>query len=735
MRAFLVALFLLPPLAAQSDWHEPMEQFRIIGNIYYVGTQGLSSYLITTSQGHILIDTGFEQTVPLIRRNVEKAGFQFRDIRILLSSHAHGDHVGGHAAAKEFSGARITASQLDAEVLEKGNSRSIKPVSIDRIIKDGDTVTLGGVTLTAHLTPGHTKGCTTWTITVAENGRKYEVVFMGGWGVNPGTRLVQNDAYPAIADDYAATFRTLRGLKCDIFLAQHGNIFGLKEKAAALRAKPAANPFLDAAGYTTALDKAEQAFQAEYERQRQEALLWPQFRGKQGLGLGDAPVPVDFGPAKKVLWKTAIPMGHSSPVVAGNLIFLTGEEGGKRSDAGRDKVTTDGTLITICVDRQTGRVLWRREVPRPRAERYQPTNSSASPSAVTDANNVYVFFGDYGLISYRFDGHERWRLPLGPFNNVNGHGSSPVLHGGKLYLICDQDTDSYVLALDKDTGKVAWKVERPEITRGYATPAIYAPTGRPAEVIVPGAYQLTSYDAETGQRLWWVRGQSWQPKSIPIVLGDMIYAHSWEGGGEAEQPTETPTLKEQLAQWDDDKNGKLTANEVRNPGWQRSFYTIDLDGDGSVSDKEWEFLRARRAARNRLVAVRGGGRGDITNSHVVWSMQKFLPNVPSPLIHDGVLYIIRDGGVLSTIDPATGTIYKQGRLTGALDTYYASPVAAGSRVYFVSQQGKVTVVKAGREWEIEALLEMDDECYATPALIGGRIYLRTRSVLYCFGEN
>ncbi len=733
---FVLAMIALlsPRAAAQADWNEPMEPFRIAGNVHYVGTQGLSAYLVTTKEGHILIDTGFAHTVPAVRRSVEKLGFRFRDIKILLASHAHADHVGGHAVAKEFSGARVMASEPDAAVLSKGGD-GIPAVAVERVLNNGDMVTLGGVTLKAHLTPGHTKGCTTWTMTVSDGGKKYEVVFMGGWGVNDGTRLVQNAGYPSIAEDYEGTFRTLRGLKCDIFLAQHGGIFGLKEKAARLRGRPAGNPFLDGGGYVAALNRAEQAFHGEYARQRKDALLWPQFRGKQSLGTSEAAVPVEFGPGKKVLWKTAVPMGHSSPVIAGDRIFLTGEEGGVRSDAGRDKVKTEGALITICLDRETGRVLWRRDVPRPRTERYQPTNSSASPSAVTDGNNVYVFFGDYGLVSYRFDGEERWRLPLGPFNNVNGHGSSPILHGGKLYLICDQDTDSYLLALDKDTGKVAWKVERPEITRGYATPALFAPEGGPVELIVPGAYQLTSYEAESGKRLWWVRGQSWQPKSVPIIQGNMIYAHSWEGGGEAEQPTETPTLAEQLAQWDDDKNGKLTQNEMRNPGWQRSFYTIDLDGDGSVSEKEWEFLRARRAARNRLVAVRGGGRGDITNTHVVWSMQKFLPNVPSPLIYDGVLYLIRDGGVLSGVDPRTGKIFKQGRLTGALDTYYASPVAAGGKVYFVSQQGKVTVVKAGPEWEIEASFEMDDECYATPALTGGRIFLRTRSALYSFGEN
>lgn len=611
--------------------------------VRFAGTEEASAYVITTKPGAIVVG-------PAGGAELARVGVRKRDVRVTLT------------------GART------------------EPVS------------LGGVSLTAHVVAGHSKGAVIWTALL--DGRK--VALVGGLGWKAGTRLLQNAEYPEIAADYERVFAALRELKA-----------------------VAADP----------LPKIEAAYRAELAKQQEAMLVWPQFRGKDGSGVGLAAVPTEIGPAKNVVWRAEIPMGHSSPVLAGDLIFLTGEEGGKRSDAGREKVASDGVLVTVCVDRRTGRVLWRREVPRPRAERYQPTNSSASPSAVTDGNNVYVFFGDFGLICYRFDGQERWRVPLGPFNNVNGHGSSPVLFGNKLYLICDQDTDSYLLALDKETGKVAWKVERPEITRGYATPALYRPSGGPVELIVPGAYQLSSYDAETGKRLWWVRGQSWQPKSVPVILGDTVYAHSWEGGGEAEQPTETPTLQQTLADWDDDKDGKLTVKEVRNQGWQRSFYTIDLNSDGHADEKEWEFFRARRAARNRLVAVKGGGRGDITNSHVTWSMQKFLPNVPSPLIYDGVLYLIRDGGILSTVDAASGRILKQGRLTGALDTYYASPVAAGGYVYFVSQQGKVTVVKANGEWEIAGSYEMDDQCFATPALVDGQMYFRTRSALYRFGAN
>ena len=187
--------------------------------------------------------------------------------------------------------------------------------------------------------------------------------------------------------------------------------------------------------------------------------------------------------------------------------------------------------------------------PRPRREQFQVTNTAASSSPATDGRSVYVFFGDLGLQAFDLDGKEQWRLPLGPFNNMNGHGTSPILEGDLLLLVCDQDAGSYMIAVDKNTGRTRWKVERPEITRGYATPAIFRPRAGPVEVIVPGAYLLVAYAVETGEKLWWVRGMSWQPKSAPVISGDMIFAQSWETGGEAETPSETPTFEETLEKY------------------------------------------------------------------------------------------------------------------------------------------------------------------------------------------
>ena len=259
--------------------------------------------------------------------------------------------------------------------------------------------------------------------------------------------------------------------------------------------------------------------------------------------------------------------------------------------------------------------------------------------------------------------------------------------------------------------------------------------GQPPELIVPGSYNLISYNARTGEKLWWVNRLSWQPKSTPLIDGDIVYAHWWEGGGEAEVPADTPTFDATLAQFDANRDRKITPEEfAADPRLQKGFVNNDLGGDGFIDERDWNFYRSRRASQNALLAVRASGaRGDLTGSaNIFWRMQKFLPNVPSPLLYQGVMYLIKDGGILTTVVPMNGQILKQGRLEGALDTYYASPVAGAGHVYVVSQTGKMTVLKAGASWDVAATTDFEDECFATPAIVGDAIYVRTRGALFCF---
>ena len=333
--------------------------------------------------------------------------------------------------------------------------------------------------------------------------------------------------------------------------------------------------------------------------------------GPNGSGVAPAAskLPITFSPHQGYVWKTSLPPGHSSPVVAGDRIFLTAAEGGARAGAARSKVIDQGGhLYTICLDRRTGAILWKKEAPRPRIEEYQPTNSPASPNPlVTDGGNVYVFFGDFGLISYDLNGKERWRLPLGPFNNTNGHGSSPVLVDDLVVLLCDQDSNSFLIAADKTTGRVRWKTERPDVTRSYSTPCLLKSENGIKELIVPGSYNLVSYNATTGEKLWWITGMSWQPKSTPIVDGNIVYAHWWENGGEADAPTDTPSFEDIAQRFDENKDRKISFEEfAAEPRLQRGFSDNDLAGDGFIDERDWNFYRARRNARNALVAVKTG---------------------------------------------------------------------------------------------------------------------------------
>ena len=254
-------------LSAQNnaDWSQPFPPHKIVGNLYYVGSSELASYLITTPEGNILINSDFEQTVPVIRAAVEKLGFKFSDTKILLGSHAHGDHMEGDALVKELTGARVMAMEQDLPALRKMTPGN-KPHPIDKVLHDGEEVTLGGTTLVAHLTAGHTKGCTTWTMKAREGDKTYDVVIVGSVNVNAGFILVGNKDYPEIASDYARSFKTLKALPCDFFLGAHGAYYGMKEKYAKLE-NGGANPFIDSAGYQAYLAEREQAFLNNLEQQ------------------------------------------------------------------------------------------------------------------------------------------------------------------------------------------------------------------------------------------------------------------------------------------------------------------------------------------------------------------------------------------------------------------------------------------------------------------------------------
>lgn len=458
---------------------------------------------------------------------------------------------------------------------------------------------------------------------------------------------------------------------------------------------------------------------------------WSQFRGPNGTGVSETKnLPSEFGPKKNVVWKADLPPGHSSPVLTRDRIFVTAHE--------------KDTLLVIAVDRQTGKILWRRPVPRTIPGRLQNVNGPASPSPVTDGSNVYVFFQEFGLVSFDATGKERWKLPLGPFNMFYGFGASPILVDDKVILPVDQDHPaSYMIAVDKNSGRVKWKVERPIVISGYSTPIVYQPPRGPKQIIVPESFQLSAYSVADGKRVWWVRGLACEMKSIASHDNEYLYINGW--GFPQNQPgqqVKTISFEEALALYDKDKDHMITKADMPADAPRGSmermvsaaFEAFDMDRNEKLDAKDWEVFRAMMASENGLLAIKMGGEGDQTANAIRWRYQKPVPQVPSTLLYHNVLYMINDSGILISFDPTTGNVIKQGRLHGAIDKYFSSPVAADDKVFLIGQGGQVSVVKATGEWEVLAVNELDDECFATPAIADGRIYIRTRSALYAFGK-
>lgn len=449
---------------------------------------------------------------------------------------------------------------------------------------------------------------------------------------------------------------------------------------------------------------------------------WPRFRGPNGRGVTEsAPLPDKIGPDEHVIWKTALPPAPSSPVLSGDRIFVTAVEGER--------------LCTIALDRKTGGIVWKRESPRDRQEKIDRRNSPASPTPVADGRNVYVFFPDYGLLSYTFDGAERWRVPLGPFENRYGMATSPILAGDKVVLVVDQNRNSFAAAHSQEDGRRVWKTPRPEALSGFATPVVYEPAGsRGGQIIAPGSFRMDAYDLATGQIVWWVNGLPSEVKSVPVLDGETIFINGFDSPfNDPGRHIGIPPFAEMLAKCDSDHDGALQQAELPDIPVKKSFADRDINHDGKMDEAEWKSYMMVMGAENALLCIRAGGAGDMTAKAVQWKYQRSVSQLPSALLYRGVIYQITENGMLTTLDPATGKPHKQGRLRAAADKYFASPVAADGKVFFVGSSGAVTIMKAGPDQEVLSVNPLEDECYATPAIADGRLYIRTRGLIYCFG--
>ena len=445
---------------------------------------------------------------------------------------------------------------------------------------------------------------------------------------------------------------------------------------------------------------------------------WTQFRGPNGSGIDSAGgYPVEFSPSKNVVWKKAIPYGQSSPVVAGGRIYLTSSEGDRR--------------LTICFDAKTGNQLWQREVRPKKSQPIFHANDPASPTPAADENGVVAFFPDLGLAAYTPDGKDRWDLPLGPFKNFYGMAASPIVVEDLLVLVCDQQSGSFLLALDRKTGRQRWKTERGAAGIGWATPMVFRPKEGPAQLIVLGSTRLDSYYLDTGEQRWWMPIGSGGSLGTPVAANGTLFVSTL---GSTEPYL--PTFDSILALYDTDHDGRLSRREFQAyKDFAEHFGWIDADGDNFITVEEWNVARNAGIGDFGAIAIQPDkAQGKLEPGSVRWRFKKNLPYIPAPLIYQDVYFMVRTGGIITSLDPATGRLLKEGRSREALGQYYASPVAADNKVFLASEEGKVSVLKAGPEWEVLGVNDLGEEIHATPALSEGRIYVRTRSSLYCFGK-
>lgn len=448
---------------------------------------------------------------------------------------------------------------------------------------------------------------------------------------------------------------------------------------------------------------------------------WPQFRGvnASGLAIDSVKLPLQIGPDANVVWKVDLPPGHSSPVVVQDHIYVT---------AVRDK-----KLYTIALNKKNGKVLWEREAPAKELEKIHQVSSHAASTCAADGEVVVSFFGSCGLFAYDSNGHELWHKPLGPFRNEFGMASSPILVNDRVLINLDQDTDSRLYAFDKKTGKEIWRVDRGEFPRGYATPVIWQVDGR-AQIVVPGTLRVVGYDLETGKEIWTVRGLARIANMTPVVgPNNILYLATWAPGADPGDLVRPAPFDEVLASHDKNKNGTLEADEVKDiQAISSRFPQVDRNKDGHVTRTEYETMRQIfEAAVNKVVAIKPGGAGDVTQSHVLWTHTKVIPYIPSPLFYKGSLFLIKNGGILNVLDAATGKPTKQDRAGGTGD-YYSSPVAGDGKVYLISQRGDLSVISGEADWKILHRAKFGEDVHATPAIVDGCIYVRTAGHLYCF---
>ena len=474
---------------------------------------------------------------------------------------------------------------------------------------------------------------------------------------------------------------------------------------------------------------------------------WSQFRGPNGQGVAQADrIPVHFSPETNVLWKTAVPAGHSSPVIWDNHIFLTASEPDNPKE-----------LITLAIDRKEGRILWRKVVQTETPGRFHPLNNPASSTPAADDKHVYVYFGTYGLLCYDHAGNEVWQRRIDTPESKYGTATSPILYEDKVILVLDGDNgSSRLLAVHKDTGKTVWEQPRSLFNAGWSTPMIFR-HGDVEELVVLGSKRLTSYNPSTGEEIWWVGGFSDETVGIPITGDGLLFAGAAALGGRGDDKLDAAgTWKITVEEFDRNHDNQIQRDEMTkgfafiqrpelpkdNPGYGLPVKDMDTllrifdhDKNGIISEGEWMQTMAGFAAISQpnLVAIRPGATKDARKSHVAWEIQRGIPETPSLLYCRGRLYLMRDGGLLTCLEASIGKELFREQI-GAPGQYIASPIVADDKIIVASVPGIVSVIQVADKMKVLAKNNFREKIFATPAVVENRIYLRTAGHLYALGE-
>ncbi len=442
------------------------------------------------------------------------------------------------------------------------------------------------------------------------------------------------------------------------------------------------------------------------------------FRHDFGLADDDGrSLPESLNP-QAALWRQPLPQGHSTPTLVADRIFLTGHDG--------------NDLFTLCLDRATGKELWRQAVHVESLEQFHREGSPAAASVASQDGRVFAFFGSFGLVCYDLDGKPLWSKKMGPFRDEFGSASSPILADGKVILCEDHDLDSFVIAIRQDNGETVWQTPREGFTRSYSTPVVWNSGGKP-QLIVAGSLQLVGYDLATGRQLWSRDGFARIVNTTPTIGGELLYVATWSPGGDTDARIAMEPWGVALGMWDESKDGKLQNAELPAGEVRSRFFRIDLNSDQTLDQIEWEkYAEIFEKAQNTLVALKSSSSD--SPPEIAWQYNRGLPYVASPLVYRDQVVLVKDGGIVTVLGARDGNLIKQARSRGE-GSFYASPVAGDGKIYVASGGGVVTVFKPGEKLELLSSHDFGERIAATPVIAGGRIYVRTADALYCFGEG